>query len=277
MLSLDEKRSGIEIDNTELSITQQCVLLGLPRSTYYYIPNRGESEENIALMNEIDKIYIDKPFYGYPRMTDELHEKGYHVNHKRVKRLMRLMGIQAVTPGPHTSRPHPEHTKYPYLLRNVEITQPNHVWCADITYIPMCKGFFYLVAVMDWYSRYVLSWELSNTLDASFCVSALNMSLQCKAPEIFNTDQGAQFTGNEFTEKLKEKNIRISMDGRGRALDNIFIERLWWSLKYENIYTREYNDGISLHKGLTEYFRFYNDERRHSSLGKKTPAEMYFS
>jgi putative transposase len=228
-------------------------------------------------MNEIDKIYTDKPFYGLPRIMDELSVRGYHYNHKRVERLMRLMGIQAVTPGPHTSRPHPEHTKYPYLLRNIKITHPNHVWCSDITYIPMCRGFFYLVAVMDWYSRYVLSWELSNTLDASFCVSALNTSLDTVVPEIFNTDQGAQFTGNEFTDTLKENNIRISMDGRGRALDNIFIERLWWSLKYENVYLHEYTDGISLHKGLTEYFTFYNEERRHSSLDNKTPAEMYFS
>jgi putative transposase len=228
-------------------------------------------------MNAIDKIYITKPFYGCPRITDELRERGYHVNRKRVARLMRLMGIHAITPGPHTRHTRREHTVYPYLLKGLNIERPNHVWCADITYIPMRRGFLYLVAVMDWHSRYVLRWELSNTLDATFCLTALDASLQTCRPEIFNTDQGAQFTCDAFIHRLKASDVRISMDGRGRAMDNIFIERLWWTLKYEDIYVKEYADGISLHKGLTDYFTYYNYERRHGSLGKKTPAAMYFS
>ena len=209
-------------------------------------------------------------------MTDWLQEQGYGVNHKRVCRLMRKMGLQAITPGPHTSKPAPGHTIYPYLLRNVDIERVNQVWSTDITYIPMHRGFMYLTAVMDWHSRFVLSWELSNSLESAFCVSALEQALGYGVPEIFNTDQGAQFTSKEFTGVLVDRAIAISMDGRGRALDNAFIERLWWSVKYEDVYPKVYGDGVALHQGLKDYFCYYNEERRHSALDKKTPAEVYF-
>ena len=216
------------------------------------------------------------PEYGSPRMTDWLQEQGYGVNHKRVCRLMRKMGLQAITPGPHTSKPAPGHTIYPYLLRNVDIERVNQVWSTDITYIPMHRGFMYLTAVMDWHSRFVLSWELSNSLESAFCVSALEQALAYGVPEIFNTDQGAQFTSKEFTGALIEHGVAISMDGRGRALDNAFIERLWWSVKYEDVYPKVYGDGAVLYRGLNDYFRYYNEERRHSAIDKKTPAEVYF-
>jgi putative transposase len=188
---------------------------------------------------------------------------------------MRKMGLQAITPGPHTSRPQPGHVIYPYLLRGVAITGANHVWSSDITYIPLKRGFLYLVAVMDWFSRYVLAWEISNTLDSAFCVSALQKALAFGTPEIFNSDQRSQFTSGDFTSVLLDSKIRISMDGRGRALDNVFIERLWWSLKYENVYPRCYENGETLRAGLSEYFDYYNNERRHSAIGKRTPAEVY--
>ena len=226
-------------------------------------------------MRTIDELYLQRPFYGSPRITDWLQEKGYAVNEKRIARLMRLMGIQATSPGPHTSRPHPEHIIYPYLLHKMEIVAPNQVWCADITYVPMRSGFMYLVAVMDWYSRYVLSWELSNSLDADFCVQALELALDNACPGIFNTDQGCQFSSDDWIGILQNHNIKISMDGRGRALDNVFIERLWRSVKYEEIYLNEYDDGHALYRGLSTYFAFYNQERRHSALGKRTPEERY--
>jgi len=241
----------------------------------YHVPNDTESPENLALMRRIDELYLKRPFYGVPSMTDCLKEHGHCVNHKRVARLMRLMGLQAVVPGPHTSKPHPEHVIYPYLLRDLAITAPNEVWCADITYIPMHRGFMYLVAIMDWYSRYVLTWDLSNSMESSFCVEALKKALRKAKPGIFNTDQGSQFTSAAFTGTLLEKNVRISMDGRGRALDNVFIERLWRSVKYEDIYLREYTDGHELHAGLKRYFGFYNNERRHTGIGKRTPAAAY--
>ncbi len=226
-------------------------------------------------MRVIDELYMQRPFYGSPRMTDWLQEKGYVVNEKRVARLMRKMGIQATLPGPHTSRPHPEHVKYPYLLRKMEIVAPNQVWCADITYVPMRSGFMYLVAVMDWYSRYVMSWELSNSLDVDFCVQALELALANACPGIFNTDQGCQFSSTDWIGMLQKHNVKISMDGRGRALDNVFIERLWRSVKYEEIYLKDYDDGHALYRGLSAYFEFYNRERRHSALGKQTPEERY--
>jgi putative transposase len=228
-------------------------------------------------MRLIDEVYLKHPYYGSPCMTDALRRMGHAVNYKRVERLMRVMGLQAVVPGPHTSRPHPEHRIYPYLLRDLNIEAPDHVWCADITYVPMQKGFMYLVAVMDWYSRYVLSWEISNSLDAGFCVDALQEALRMGCPAIFNTDQGSQFTSDEFTQTLLDAGIRISMDGRGRARDNIFIERLWRTVKYEDIYLKGYEDGRALHAGLTRYFHFYNHERQHRSLGKRTPAACYAS
>ena len=228
------------------------------------------------MMRVIDKLYMKRPFYGVPRMTGWLRELGHVVNHKRVERLMGLMGLQAIVPGPHTSRPHPEHRVYPYLLRGVNILAPNEAWCADITYVPMRRGYLYLVAVMDWFSRYVLTWELSNSLEAGFCREALDRALKGARPGIFNTDQGAQFTSEEFTGRLHEAGVRISMDGRGRVMDNIFIERLWRSVKYEEIYLRDYADGIEARRGLDRYFRFYNTERQHQSLGNRTPADWYF-
>lgn len=241
----------------------------------YYTPNTSESPENLALMRHIDELYLKHPYYGVPRVTDWLNEHGHCVNHKRVARLMRVMGLQAILPGPHTSKPHPEHLTYPYLLRDLAITAPNQVWCADITYIPMHRGFMFLVAIMDWYSRYVLTWDLSNSMESSFCVDALKRALEDEKPEIFNTDQGSQFTSEAFTGALLEQDIRISMDGRGRALDNVFIERLWRSVKYEDIYLRAYADGHELHAGLANYFHYYNHERRHSGIGKSTPAAVY--
>ena len=208
-------------------MARQCALIGLPRSSCYYAPLATESAENLRLMRVIDELYLQRPFYGYPRMTLWLRQRGWEVNEKRVARLMRLMGLQAVVPGPHTSRRHREHRVYPYLLRGLEIGAPDQVWCADITYVPLRRGFLYLVAVMDWFSRYVLTWELSNTLEAAFCLEALERALHGGAPEIFNTDQGAQFTSEGFTGRLERAGVRISMDGRGRVTDNIFIERLW--------------------------------------------------
>ena len=228
-------------------------------------------------MRQIDELYLKRPFYGSPRMTDWLRDLGWVVNEKRVARLMRVMRLQAVVPGPHTSRPHPQHHIYPYLLRGRQIRSPNEVWCADITYIPMRRGFLYLVAVMDWFSRYVLSWELSNTLDTAFCLAALKRALSQNIPGIFNTDQGSQFTSEEFTGCLKSKGIDISMDGRGRALDNVFIERLWRSVKYEEVYLHDYEDGHVARTSLGKYFQMYNTQRRHQGLGKRTPKEVHFN
>ena len=227
------------------------------------------------LMRLIDEQYLKCPFYGSPRMTLWLNGLGHRVNHKRVERLMWVMGLQAVLPGPHTSRPHPEHLIYPYLLRGVQVLAPDEVWCADITYVPMWRGFMFLVAVMDWFSRYVIAWDVSNTMEAGFCVAALEEALGTGCPGIFNTDQGSQFTGGDFTGVLLGRGVRISMDGRGRALDNAFIERLWRSVKYEDIYLREYADGHALRSGLARYFRFYNYERPHSGIGNRTPASCY--
>ena len=227
-------------------------------------------------MRVIDELYLKRPFYGSPRMTLWLMELGYLVNHKRVERLMRVMGLQAIVPGPYTSRPHPEHVVYPYLLRGLKIAAPNEVWCADITYVPMRRGYLYLVALMDWFSRYVLAWELSNSLEAAFCLETLNRALESAQPDIFNSDQGTQFTSQEFTGRLLNAGVRISMDGRGRVVDNIFIERLWRSVKYEEIYVCDYEDGIVARRRLSQYFRFYNTERPHQSLGNRTPANLYF-
>ena len=274
-LSVSTRRNWVEVD-PDYSIRRQCKLAGISRTRFYY-EAAPESEENLLLMRLIDEQYMRRPEYGSPRMTDWLGEQGYLVNHKRIVRLMRLMGLQAITPGPHTSKPAIGHKIYPYLLRNVEVTSVNQVWSTDITYIPMRSGFMYLSAVMDWYSRYILSWELSNSLESNFCILALRRALEHYGdPEIFNTDQGSQFSSKEFTEVLLDKEISISMDGRGRALDNVFIERLWWTVKYEEIYPKDYVDGHSLHSGLCEYFCYYNEERKHSKLDKKTPAEIFF-
>lgn len=226
-------------------------------------------------MNEIDRIYTSRPFYGSPRITVELNRQGYKVNHKRIERLMRIMGLQAIFPRRNLSRPDKENKIYPYLLKGLDIIRCNQVWSSDITYIPLYSGFAYMTAVIDWLSRFVLSWEISNTLDTGFCLSALERALRQGKPEIFNTDQGSQFTSNAYTAKIVSNEIRMSMDSRGRALDNIFIERLWRSLKYEDIYLKGYSSMPELIKGVDNYIKFYNFERPHQSLGYKTPAEVY--
>jgi len=272
---IELKRQLLEPGHPDFSLRRQCELIGLNRASYYYQP-APESQLNLTLMRLIDEQYLRTPFYGYLKMTEYLRQtEPYPVNAKRVARLMRLMGLQAVGPRPRTSQPHPEHKVYPYLLRGLEITRPNQVWSADITYIPMPRGFMYLVAILDWYSRYVLSWEVSNTLDGDFCRLALEQALQRGQPEIFNTDQGAQFTATAFTDRLAQAEIRISMDGKGRAFDNIFIERLWRTVKYEHIYLNEYATGLELVVGLARYFDFYNHERFHQSLDYHTPAQVY--
>ena len=254
----------------------QCALAGLSRSSYYYRPQEKESPENLQLMRLIDQLYLKRVYYGSPRMTDWLRELGWLVNEKRIARLMREMGLQAVVPGPHTSKPSPEHKVYPYLLRGLPVVAPDEVWCADITYVPMRRGFLYLVAVMDWFSRYVLAWELSNSLESFFCLEALEMALEVSCPGIFNTDQGAQFTAEAFTGRLESAGIAISMDGRGRAMDNVFVERLWRTVKYEEVYLRDYADGVEARESLGRFFRFYNTQRRHQSLDRRTPAEVYY-
>lgn len=249
-------------------------MLDLARSTYYYEPAQ-ESEENLALMRRIDEQYLQTPFYGSRRMAEELSSEACRVNRKRVQRLMRTMGITAIYPRKRTSTPGVGHRVYPYLLRGLSIDRANQVWCSDITYVPMERGFMYLVAIMDWYSRTVLSWRLSNTLEAEFCVSALEEALRRGKPEIFNTDQGSQFTSREFTGVLQENQIAISMDGRGRALDNVFIERLWWSVKYEEIYLKAYGTVADLNEGLERYFEFYDHRRKHQALANRTPYEVF--
>lgn len=269
------KRAMIESDHPTLSISRQCELVGLSRSAYYYEAVL-ESEENLLLMRLIDEQYLKTPFYGSRKMTQHLCGLSYGVNRKRVQRLMRIMGLEAIFPSPRTSQSHPEHRVYPYLLRGLEITQPMQVWSTDITYVPMPRGFMYLVAVLDWYSRYVLAWELSNTLDVSFCLEALERAFTEGKPDIFNTDQGAQFTSPRFTSELEQAGVRISMDGRGRALDNVFVERLWRSVKYEDLYLKAYEDGRALYEGLDAYFQFYNHERFHQSLNYLTPAQVHY-
>lgn len=261
-------------NNPELSIREQCDLLDLNRSTYYYEP-KPEDEYNLLLMNLIDEQYTRTPFYGSPRLTAWLRRQGHLVNRKRVQRLMGLMGICAIYPTRNTSRPKEGHQVFPYLLEDFEVSRPNQVWSADITYIRLRLGFLYLIAIMDWYSRYVLSWALSNTLDVNFCLEALKEALAKGCPDIFNTDQGSQFTSDDFTGTLSEKEIKISMDGKGRALDNIFVERLWRSVKYENVYLNNYESAKEAYAGIRGYFEFYNHERPHQSLGYRTPAEVH--
>jgi putative transposase len=257
-----------------LSIAQQCELLGLARSSYYYEP-RGESEENLMLMRLLDEQYTRTPFYGSRKMAAWLDTKGYPVERKRVRRLLHLMGLEAIYPKPRTSIPGLTEQRYPYLLRGMSIVRCNQVWSCDITYIRLQRGFIYLMAVIDWFSRYVLSWEISITLDTSFCMEALERALRVTTPEIFNNDQGVQFTSHEFTSRLKAADIRISWDGRGRALDNIFVERLWRSVKYEEVYIKDYQSVPDAAKNLHEYFLFYNQERLHQALDYQTPAQVY--
>lgn len=266
----------IDLDHPQLSLRRQCELIDLNRATLYYQPV-GESVLNLKLMRLIDEQYTRTPFYGSPKMTVSLQKLGYRINHKRVERLMLKMGLQALCPKPSTSQSAPGLTIYPYLLRGLEISRPFHVWSADITYVRMRQGFMYLVAILDWFSRYAVAWALSNTMETRFCLEALNQALRQGKPDIFNTDQGVQFTASAFTSALLQEGIRISMDGRGRVFDNIFVERLWRTVKYEDIYLKDYQSGAALLTGLEDYFTFYNNERPHQSLGYRTPAEVHFN
>lgn len=261
-------------EHPDISIRRQCELLGVNRSSVYYEP-RGESEENLRVMRLIDEQYTRAPFYGSRKMTGWLRTKGFEVNRKRVSRLMAVMGLEAVYPKPKLSQPGEGHKIYPYLLEGIEVKRINQVWSTDITYIRMAQGFAYLVAVMDWYSRFVLSWSLSLTMELDFCLVALRGALRQGRPEIFNSDQGSQFTSEKFTGELQARRIAVSMDGRGRCLDNIFIERLWRSLKYEEVYLKDYSLVTEAHAGIARWFRFYNYQRLHQSLQYKTPAAIY--
>ena len=273
--SREEKRHLVEPGHEALSVQRQCELLGLARASYYY-EGVAVSAENSRLMNLLDEQYTKTPFYGVRKMTAWLNEvKQESVNVKRIRRLLRLMGLEAIYQKPRLSQAAAGHRIYPYLLRGMKIERVNQVWSTDITYIRLQGGFVYLVAVIDWYSRYVLSWEVSTTLETAFCVSALERALTLGQPEIFNTDQGAQFTSQAFTQVLQARDIAISMEGRGRALDNIFVERLWRSVKYEEVYLHEYENVPQAITGLGKYFPFYNHERLHQSLGYKTPAMVY--
>lgn len=266
----------IESDHKRLSIVRQCHLLSLNRSSYYYRPI-GESSLNLEMMRLIDEQHLETPFYGARQMARHLRRLGYQVSRTRIRRLMLLMGLSAIYQKPNTSKPHPKHKIYPYLLRGMTIDQPNQVWCSDISYIPMRRGFLYLVAIMDWASRKVLSWRLSNTMDIDFCVAALEEAMdRFGKPVIFNTDQGSQFTSDVFTDTLKNAGIRISMDGKGRWMDNVMIERLWRSMKYECIYLHAFETGTQVRNGLKEWINLYNTRRPHSSLDDRTPDEAYW-
>ena len=268
------KRTMVEPDNP-VSMRRQCELLRLNRSGLYYEPV-ATADEELAMMKRIDELHLKYPFYGSRKVTLELRNEGRVINRKRVQRLMRLMDIASVAPQPNTSKPAPEHAVYPYLLRNVTVSRPNHVWAADITYIPMAHGFIYLVAIMDWYSRRVLSWRVSTTMESDFCVDALQEALErFGQPEVFNTDQGSQFTSDAFTGELLGRGIKVSMDGRGRYLDNIFVERLWRSLKYEEVYLYAYDTVVEARKRIGGYFHFYNEDRFHAALGNQTPTAFY--
>ena len=274
-MSAPERRAKVERTGADVSVRRQCVLLNVARSGVYR-PRPEPDAEDLALMRRIDELYLEKPFYGSRRMTFELNEEGRGVNRKRVQRLMRLMGLEALVPRPGTSKAAPENKIYPYLLRDLTITEPNHVWASDITYIPMAHGFLYLVAVIDWASRAVLAWRLSNTMDGGFCVEALEEALQKYGkPRIFNTDQGAQFTSAAFTAKLSAAGIAISMDGRGRFLDNIFIERLWRSIKYEEVHLKAYADGREARAGIGQWIDFYNYERPHQAMNNQRPMNVW--
>ena len=273
-MSRERRREMADRQHPALSTVRQCALLGISRSSVYYRP-RATSLEDLAVMKLIDQQYLATPFYGSRRMTVWLQRQGRPMSRKRVQRLMRTMGLRAIFRRPRTSQPAAGHKVYPYLLGGMEITRPNQVWAADITYIPMARGFLYLVAIMDWYSRYVLSWRLSNTLDADFCLEDLEEALSKGKPEIFNTDQGSQFTGEAFTGLLKQHGVRISMDGKGRYSDNIFVERLWRTVKYEEVYLKAYSNGREAEAGLNAYFHFYNAQRPHQALGYRTPAAVF--
>jgi putative transposase len=272
---MSERREEIHAEH-ELPKTRRCALLEVARSTAYYRPG-PVSEEDLALMRLIDEVHLQYPFYGSRRMRDELEDRGHTVNRKRVQRLMRVMDLRALYPRRRTSQPGNGHKIYPYLLRDLPVERANQAWATDVCYIPMAKGFMYLVAIMDWHSRRVLSWRVSNTLDTAFCIEALEEALQhYGAPEIFNSDQGSQFTSEAFTGVLKDHGVAISMDGKGRWVDNVFVERLWRSVKYEDVYLRAYETPAELRAGLARYFEFYNTRRRHSALDRRTPDAVYF-
>lgn len=273
-----ERKELVDKAHKKLSINKQCNLLSIHRSGFYY-EARPLDALNLELTKVIDKEYTLHPFRGVPSMTTFLREDlGYPINKKRIERLYKLMDIQAIIPGPHTSKGNREHKKYPYLLRNMKITHINQVWATDITYVPIKGGYMYLIAIIDLYSRFVLNWSLSNTMDAEWCAEILKNTIeQYGAPEIFNTDQGSQFTSEIFIDVLKENQVQISMDGKGRATDNIFIERLWRTVKYDDIYLHAYENGFELYQGLNKFFKFYNEQRRHSSIGNKRPADLYIA
>jgi putative transposase len=273
-LTTKEKRKLIEKGNPKISVQRQCALLGQARSGYYYSP-LGVSEKDLVLMRLLDEVYTRYPFYGSRRLRDWLCEKGYPIGRDHVRRLMRLLGIEAIYPKRRTSIPDSEHRVYPYLLNGLSIVRPNQVWAVDITYVRLLRGFCYLVAIMDWFSRYVLSWKVSVSLEVEFCLEALEDALCLGRPEIFNSDQGSQFTSEAFTNRLKDADIRISMDGKGRVFDNIMIERLWRSVKYEEVYLKDYEDVLVARESLGSYFPFYNELRRHQGLKGLTPLEAY--
>jgi putative transposase len=273
-MSRSQRLAMMDREHPELSLVRQCSLLGVSRSSLYYQPV-PDSAEDLELMALMDRQYLKTPFYGSRKMTAWLRSQGYQVNRKRVRRLMRVMGLQAIYRRPNTSKPAPDHQVYPYLLKGLEINRVNQVWTADITYIPMARGFLYLVAIMDWHSRYVLAWRLSNTLEVDFCMEALAEALSKGRPEVFNTDHGSQFTSEAFTGILLEQGIQISMDGKGRYTDNIFVERLWRSIKYEEVYLKAYGNGTEARAGIGAYLDFYNQERPHQALGYRTPGEVF--
>jgi putative transposase len=273
---LEQRRGLIAAKGCPLSVREQCRLLGVPRGVLYYEPC-GPKASDLAVMRRLDEQYTATPFYGVERMTGCLHREGIRIGHNRVRRLRRVMGLETLYPKPRLSRPDgPEHRFYPYLLRGVRIERPNQVWSSDITYIRLSHGFAYLVAILDWFSRYVLSWSLSTTLESWFCVQALREALRTATPQICNTDQGSQFTSVAWITELTEAGVAISMDGRGRVFDNIFTERLWRSVKYEDVYLKDYEAVDEARRGLAEYFRFYNTDRPHQALGYRTPAEVHF-
>ncbi len=273
-MSRPQRLDMINRKHRELSLVRQCSLLGISRSSVYYrrVPARAE---DLELMAQMDRQYLKTPFYGSRKMTAWLRAQGYRVNRKRVRRLMRVMGLEAIYRRPNTSKPAPGHRIFPYLLKGVEVNRVNQVWTADITYLPMARGFLYLVAIMDWHSRYVLAWRVSNTMEVGFCLEALEEALSKGRPEIFNTDQGSQFTSDAFTGMLLGQGIQVSMDGKGRYIDNIFVERLWRSIKYEEVYLKAYGNGAEAKAGIGDYLKFYNQERPHQALGYRTPGEVF--
>lgn len=276
--SVRARKAIVDENHPDLSIVRQCTLLGLNRSSYYRKPLRKRKENTVILMSAIDEIYTTHPFFGARRIRDELRERGYCTSRRRIRRLMKMMGLETLSPRPNTSKPGKDHVHYPYLLRGKSISRPNQVWASDITYVRMPRGWCYLTVIMDWYSRKVFSWRLSNPLDSSFCVEALREAIALYGkPEIFDTDQGSQYTGKEFIGVLQEANIRISMNGRDMALDNVMVERLWRTVKYEEVYLESYIDMVEARRELNKYLNWYNEKRKHSSLGKLTPDDVYFN